>query len=87
MNSAENLIRNLKDLTQCLKPCYKCSMTVRVLISVEKECEGIAEIANEIINECHDDDISVVFRVGGVDQTVKGKGKCQQNQDIDDYLF
>ncbi len=74
-------------ITQCLKPCINCDMTVRVLISVRNETHGIASIVNEVMDECDIDDISVVFRVNGVDQAVKCKGRCGMNSDNDDCIF
>ena len=82
-----NYYNTFDDFSHCLKPCRNCHMTVRVLVAVKNEGHGIAAVVSELMDECDTDDISIVFRVNGIDQAVKCHGRYIEGDDADDYLF
>ena len=74
-------------MSQCLSPCKNCGMMVTVLVEVSKESDEIGAVVNEIMEECDFYDVSVTFRVNGVDQAVKCPQKSLLETSYDDCLF
>jgi len=74
-------------MSQCLIPCQQCNILVSVLILANKECAGMSSIVTQIMDECDFDDVSVVFRVGSIDQSIKCSAINRMTNNYDDYLF
>ena len=74
-------------MTQCLSPCPNCSIMVTVLIEVSQESDAIGPVAYEIMEECDFDDVSITFRINGVDQAVRCPQKALLQESYDDCLF
>lgn len=74
-------------MSQYLKSIQREEIMVSVLIEASKESSGMGAIVNEIMDECDYDDMSITFRVNGVDQMVKGAKKSNFHESYDDCLF